>query len=240
MPRPESTAETGTSLGNVVRSLLFYILFYAGSVPCVLAAVIAVPFGPQILRSVVRGWSRWHRVCVRWILDIRIVCEGQPPEGAVLFAYKHESFFEAIDLPCEIGFPAVFAKAELMRIPLWGLVADRYGNVPVERAEGAKALRAMRAAALKHTQVGRPLAIFPEGTRVPHGTQPPLQSGFAGLYKLIGLPVVPVAVNSGPLYHRRWKRRGTITVRYGETIPPGLSRAEVEERVRTAINALND
>lgn len=224
---------------EVVRSLVFYGLFYGGSIFCVLAAVLAVPLGPKILRSVVRGWSLWHRFCVRWILGIRIVCEGQPPEGAVLFAYKHESFFEAIDLPCEIGFPAVFAKAELMRIPLWGLVADRYGNVPVERSEGAKALRAMLAAAQKHTELGRALAIFPEGTRVPHGTRPPLQAGFAGLYKLLGLPVVPVAVNSGPLYHRRWKRPGTITVRYGETIPPGLSRAEAEERVHAAINALN-
>lgn len=224
---------------EVVRSLAFYVLFYAGSVFFVVSAVLVLPLGARVLREVVRGWSRWHRWCVRWLLDIRIRCIGSPPEGAVLFAYKHESFFEAIDLPCEIGFPAVFAKAELMRIPLWGLVAQRYGNVPVERGEGAKALRAMRAAAQEHTKLGRPLAIFPEGTRVPHGTAPALQSGFAGLYKLLGLTVVPVAVNSGPLYHRRWKRPGTITVRYGEPVPPGLSRDEAEARVHAAINALN-
>jgi 1-acyl-sn-glycerol-3-phosphate acyltransferase len=68
---------------------------------------------------------------------------------------------------------------------------------------------------------------------------PGLQSGFAGLYKLIGLPVVPIAVDSGPLYHRRFKCRGTITYRIGETIPPGLPRAEIEARVHAAINALN-
>jgi 1-acyl-sn-glycerol-3-phosphate acyltransferase len=59
---------------NVVRSLIFYVVFYGGSIPCVLGAVAAVPFGPKILRSVVRGWSRWHRFCVRWILGIRIEC----------------------------------------------------------------------------------------------------------------------------------------------------------------------
>ena len=87
---------------------------------------------------------------------------------------------------------------------------------------------------------GRPLVIFPEGTRVKHGEEPPLQSGFAGLYKLLGLQVVPVAVNSGPLYHRLWKRPGTITYKVGEPIPAGLPRAEVEARVHEAINSLNE
>ena len=44
------------------------------------------------------------------------------------------------------------------------------------------------AAAKDLVSVGRPLVLFPEGTRVPHGTEPKLQSGFAGLYKLLGLP----------------------------------------------------
>ena len=97
----------------------------------------------------------------------------------------------------------------------------------------------MLASARHHADAGRPLAIFPEGTRVPHNTAPPLQAGFAGLYKLLGLPVIPVAVNSGPLYHRRWKRSGTITYRFGEPVPPGLPREEAEARVHAAMNALN-
>jgi 1-acyl-sn-glycerol-3-phosphate acyltransferase len=54
------------------------------------------------------------------------------------------------------------------------------------------------------------------------------------------LPVVPVAVNSGPLFRGFWKRSGTITYRVGETIPAGLPREEIEARVHAAINALND
>ena len=97
----------------------------------------------------------------------------------------------------------------------------------------------MIAAARAYLAGGRPLALFPEGTRVPHGATAPLQSGFAGLYKLLGVPVVPVAVNSGPLYHRMWKRSGTVTYRFAEPIPPGLPREEAEARVLAAINALN-
>ena len=54
------------------------------------------------------------------------------------------------------------------------------------------------------------------------------------------LPVVPVAVDSGPLYHRLWKRPGTITLHFGEPIEPGLPREEIEARVHAAINALNE
>jgi 1-acyl-sn-glycerol-3-phosphate acyltransferase len=97
----------------------------------------------------------------------------------------------------------------------------------------------MVAAAKRFSASGRPLVIFPEGTRVPHGAPAPLQAGVAGLYKLIGLPVVPVAVDTGPLYHRRWKRAGIVTYRFGEPIPPGLPREEIEDRVLAAINALN-
>ena len=86
----------------------------------------------------------------------------------------------------------------------------------------------------------RNLIFFPEGTRVPHGEVRPLQSGFAGLYKMLGLPVVPVAVNSGPVYHKRLKRPGRIIYRFGEPIPPGLPRPEIEKRVLAAINALNE
>ena len=75
---------------------------------------------------------------------------------------------------------------------------------------------------------------------MPHGQRPPLQSGFAGIYKLLNLPVVPVAVDSGQFYHGAWKHPGTIRIRFGEEIPAGLPRAEIEARVHAAINALNE
>jgi len=223
----------------VLRSLLFYAAFYLGTVGYVLGSILVTPIGPRVLRVVVDGWSHYHRWCVRFILGIRVQIEGDLPQAPVLIALKHESFFEAIDLPCLLDYPSVFAKDELMRMPLWGRVAASYGLVAVERDQGARALRKMLAAAKVLTAAGRPLAIFPEGTRVPHGSEPPLQSGFAGLYKLLGLPVVAGAVDSGPLYHRTWKRRGTITYRFGEPIPPGLPREEIEARVHAAMNALN-
>lgn len=222
-----------------LRNLLFYPAFYLGSVFFVLASVVSIPIGPAQLRWSVRGWSRYHRTCLRWLLGIRIEVEGTLSQEPVFYAVRHESFFEAIDAPAMYDTPVTFAKHELSVIPGWGRAAKAYGMIFVERDQGAKALRKMVSSAREYSQEGRPLVIYPEGTRTPHGEAGKLQAGFAGLYKLIGLPVVPVAVNSGPIYHRFWKRSGTITYRIGETIPPGLPRAEIEARVTAAINALN-
>jgi 1-acyl-sn-glycerol-3-phosphate acyltransferase len=223
----------------LLRSLAFYVLFYGGSVLLVIASVIAVAARPRWLHPVVAKWGGWHLWCVEKVLGIEVVLDGALPEGPVLVAVKHEAFFEAIDTPRLFTDPAVFAKQELFRIPGWGYSALVYGLIPVAREEGAKTLRQMLALAKQRVAEGRPLVIFPEGTRVEHGTAPRLQAGFAGLYKLLRLPVVPIAVDSGRLYHHAVKRPGRITYKVGEKIPAGLPRDEIEARVHTAINALN-
>lgn len=222
-----------------LRSLAFYGLFYGGSVFLVSAAVVAIIARKAWLRPVVARWSDWHLWCVENVLGIEVVLDGVLPEPPVLIAVKHESFFESIDTPRLFTDPAVFAKQELFSIPGWGYSALTYGLIPVARDKGAKTLREMIGVAKERVAEGRPLVIFPEGTRVEHGTQPGLKAGFAGLYKLLGLPVVPIAVNSSATYHHAIKRPGRITYKVGETIPAGLPREEAEARVHAAINVLN-
>jgi 1-acyl-sn-glycerol-3-phosphate acyltransferase len=225
---------------RVLRSLVFYAAFYSASVFFVLGTLLAYWLVPGTLfRAFPNGWSHFHRWCVIHLLGIEVRVEGGPIEEQALYALKHESFFEAIDLATLLDEPVPFGKEELFRIPGWGRAAKAYGGIAVQRDAGAKGLRTMLKDARVHIESGRNLAILPEGRRVPHGTRPPLRSGFAGLYKLLGLPVVPVAIASGPVYQRLWKGRGVIRVRFMEPIPPGLPREEVETRVLTAINALN-
>jgi 1-acyl-sn-glycerol-3-phosphate acyltransferase len=102
-------------------------------------------------------------------------------------------------------------------------------------------MRRMIAAAKLAKASGRPIVLFPEGTRVPHGERPELKAGLAGLYKILGLPVIPVALDSGRVWPRSAfvKRSGVVRMKVGEPIPPGLPREEIEPRVHAAINALN-
>jgi 1-acyl-sn-glycerol-3-phosphate acyltransferase len=224
---------------NAVRSLLFALLFYPGTLLYVLSVILLSPFGEKPVRVVVHAWSSFHHWLVRNILRIRMEWDRAIPEGAYLIAVKHQSMMEAVDTLHFARTPVVVMKRELTVIPLFGWVTRRYGVIGVDREAGASALRTMMAEAKAAVAAGRPIVIFPEGTRVPYGGAPPLQSGFAGLYRALGLPVVPVSHDVGRLWGRGFvKRSGTVHFKVGEIIPAGLKRPEVEARVHAAINGL--
>lgn len=225
---------------TALRSSLFLLVFYAGTILFVAAALLALPFGRSALRDVANRWARFHSACARAILGIRARVEGPLPQGGVLIAAKHEAMFETMEMPVLFRNPAVVMKRELARIPIWGWLAQRYGMIPIDRDGGAAALRRLLKAAGDATAEGRAIVIFPEGTRVRHGETPPLQPGFAGLYRALHLPIVPLALDSGRFWTRRLfgKKPGIVTFRFGEPIPPGLPRKEAEARVHAAINAL--
>ena len=222
-----------------LRSVLFAAAFYIGSFFIVTSGVLMAMFDARAVRSTTRRWARYHRWCAAALLGVRGQVDGQVPTGPALVAAKHQSMYETIDMLLLLREPIVVMKKELVDIPGWGWLARRYGVIAIDRAGGAGALRQMLAAAREAVASGRPVAIFPEGTRVAPGETPPLQAGFAGLYRTLGLPVVPLATDSGRAWPRRFvKRPGTIRFHFGAPIPPGLKRDDIEARVHAAINVL--
>lgn len=224
----------------MARGLAFKTLFYAGSAGFVLLAPFYAAVGRDALIPHVRRWVRFHDWCCRALLGVAYRIEGELPREPVLIAMKHEAMYETVQSLLLLDRPAPVFKRELMKIPIWGRALRSYGGIVVDRDAGAKALRAMLAEAKELIAEGRPILIFPEGTRVPHGESPPLKSGLAGLYRMLGLPVVPIACDSGRFLPKHGpKRPGVVTFRVGETIPAGLPREKIEARVHAAINALN-
>lgn len=224
-----------------LRSLLFALIFYPASAALVLIALALIPLGQRPMRAAIRFWGRMHRFLCHILLGQKVRIEGDLPQGPMLYVFKHESMFETIDLLCLLPDPVVVAKQELLDIPGWGTLARRYGMIGLRRARGTSAMRHLQEATRALEGSPRPICLFPEGTRVPHGQSPSIRAGFAAMYQLLGRPVVPVAVNSGLLSPRRGflKKPGTVVYRIGPTLPPGLPRKEAEERVHAAINALN-
>ena len=223
----------------VLRSLLYAAIFYPATFLWVLVGIAASAFGRRPTLAVVLGWTDFHHWLARYVLGIRVRVEGEVPRGSSLIAVKHQSMFETLEMVRLSGLPIIVLKKELSDIPLFGFLTRRYGVIPVERSAGAKALRNLVAEGKKAIATGRPVIIYPEGTRVPVGEQPPLRSGFTALYRALGLPVVPVAVDSGRLWGRGLVHKsGTITFRIGTTLPAGLPRKDIEGQVHAAINAL--
>lgn len=228
------------------RNLLFRLVFYGGSVPIVLTSPLSALFGWKAMVAHTHFWTSFHGWATRAILGIHVRIEGEPFGGPaldgtpVLYAAKHQAMYETLELGRMLRNPAIVMKRELADIPVWGWAARRYGVIVIDREASAGALRRMLREAKAALAAGRSILIFPEGTRVAPGDRPPLRAGFAGLYQMLKIPVVPIAIDSGHVWPRHGaKRPGAVTFRFGEPVPPGLPRAEAEARVHAAINALD-
>src|SRR5882672_5380923 len=111
------------------------------------------------------------------------------------------------------------------------------GMILVDCGAGSQALNDMAALAHPEIRSGRQLIIFPEGTRRAPGAAPRYKFGVAHLYAEIGVPCVPVALNSGLFWPRRAfiRRPGTIVVEILDPIPPGLDKTVFFARLQSDI-----
>lgn len=224
---------------TALRSLLYAAIFYPGTLLLCVIGLLGRLFGRGPMLAAVAAWVEMNHWLARHVLGIHVRVEGAVPPGPHLIAVKHQSMFETLEMVRLSKLPVIVIKRELADIPLFGWMTRSYGIIAVDRSAGSKALRALVEQGREAVASGRGIIIYPEGTRVPVGATPPLKSGFAALYRALGLPVVPVAMDAGRLWGRGLVHRsGTITFKVGATIPAGLSRAEIETRVHAAINAL--
>jgi 1-acyl-sn-glycerol-3-phosphate acyltransferase len=223
----------------MARSLLFNLLFY---VTTALFVVLGSPllFAPRrwaMAALAVHG--RFELWLLKLIVGTKLEVRGAEklPKGPCLVASKHQSAWETFALIPLFRDPALLMKRELFWIPFHGWFSHKFEMIPVDRDKGPAALRRMLREARKRVADGREIVIFPEGTRRAPGAPPDYKSGVVLLYDALGIPCVPVALNSGVFWPRRsLKRRpGTIVVEFLDPIPPGLPKAEFLKRLADAI-----
>ena len=229
---------------TAVRSTVFLTYMY-------LALIVVGLIGAPILlgpRSWIRKWVRGYLSMVwfgmRWICGVTFEVRGLEnlPRSGALVGSKHQSMWETIAFWTILPDPAIILKQSLALIPVFGWFAMGLGNIKVDRAGGAKALRAMLQEAEQRGREGRQVVIFPEGTRVKPGERPDFKPGIAGLYKSMKVQCVPVALNSG-VYLRKYcglRKPGRIIVEFLEPIPPGMGKAPFLELLHSRINTASD
>lgn len=227
-----------------LRSCIFNIVF---AVATIVLGIVGLPvlLGPQRWASAYgRFWARVCTTLLRVIVGLRWEVRGAPPQGAALIAAKHQSAWETLAFTLILDRPAFIMKRSLLWAPPYGPYLAKAGMVAIDRGGGAKTIRSMMAAAADMAASGRPIVIFPEGTRKAPDAAPDYHPGVAALYRGLEAPLVPVALNSGVFWGRNSfaKRPGKIVVEFLEPIGPGLDRrafmALLEDRVETATRRL--
>lgn len=230
----------------MLRALLFNVFFITWTAVLTVLYLAFLPFPWRFLSSAVAWWAGTVLFVLRHLVGLDYVVRGREnlPAGPAIVAAKHQSAWDTVVISVLMDHPAVVLKRELFWIPVWGWLARRCGMIAVDRAAGASALKRMMAAARARAADGRKIVIFPQGTRTAPGTHRAYLPGVAALYGQLGLPVVPMALNSGVFWGRRafLKRPGVITVEFLPPIAPGLKRAEfmaeLERRIETASDRL--
>ncbi|MFN4098546.1 MAG: lysophospholipid acyltransferase family protein [Pararhodobacter sp.] len=227
-----------------VRSLIFSFQAYAMMVP------MALFFLPWALVSrngawgAVHAWCRWVRWTASWMVGLKSEIRGEVPQGEVMIAAKHQSFFDIILLCSVLPRPKFIMKKQLLWAPIVGWYALRIGCVPVDRGKRGAAIKTM----VKHVRSGTlepgQLIIFPQGTRVAPGVKTDYKVGVAVLYQELGVPVVPAACNVGVFWPRQriYRAPGLAVVEFLPVIPAGIPMrefiAQVQEVVETRSDAL--
>ncbi|GHA26031.1 1-acyl-sn-glycerol-3-phosphate acyltransferase [Devosia pacifica] len=230
------------TLIQATRSALFYILFIGQTV---LLALVIGTIGLIYRRrtpvgwALARYWCRSNSWLMHAIAGVGTNVSGMEniPEGGCIIAAKHQSDWDVFAIFPHTGRPAYVAKKELMRIPFFGWAAKSLDCIEVDRKKGAEAIPLMMLQAKGAIERGCKIVIFPEGTRKAPLAPPDYRFGVARMYAELGVPVVPVALNSGLFWGRNslilWP--GTAQARFLEPIAPGLPPKEMLERLKKAI-----
>jgi 1-acyl-sn-glycerol-3-phosphate acyltransferase len=225
-----------------LRSALFLIWFASISIIMNVGLLPLLLLPPGATLTAAHIWARLTLFGLKWIAGTELEVRGTFGDRRVLVAAKHFSMWETVAFLCLLPRPAIVIKQSLLRIPLYGWYSRKMRMIAIDRSAGAKAIRIMATEAKRALDEGRPIVIFPEGTRTKPGAAPDYKPGVAALYALLGVPCVPVAHNSGLFWSGFFKRPGRIVVEFLDPIPPGLPRQrfmeELERRIEEASKRL--
>jgi 1-acyl-sn-glycerol-3-phosphate acyltransferase len=170
---------------------------------------------------------------------------GFDPQRTSFFMVNHVNLFDPFILYCAI--PQLVRGWELeshFKIPAYGWLMKRFGNVPVPDVRRPSDLKRMWRLTQDAVNGGTSLIIFPEAKRTRDGHLSEFQDGGFRVAQQLGVPIVPVSLVGSFQHHRtgHWMLwPATVTVHLHDTIDTeGLSKDAVpalRDRVREIISA---
>ena len=221
---------------TALRSLLFNLCFFGWSL---LAAVLFMPLFVFWPRYAGKPWAMVSLLLARVIFGItnEVRAREYIVSGPVIYASKHQSAWDTLIFLTLLSNPAYVLKRELLWLPLWGWYLWRMQMIAIDRASGASSIKHMIRQAKDALARQRPIVIFPEGTRTAPGVVPHYHPGITALYSMLGVPVIPVALNSGLYWGKNafTKHAGKIIIEFLPPLAPGMNKAEFMEKLQSTV-----
>ena len=223
----------------LIRSLAFNIAFFAWAF---ISAILFIPLfigGTKTARMVGKPWAELCLLLAKIFCGINYEIRGRENIAStpVIYASKHQSAWDTIIFLTLLPNMAYVLKKELLRLPFWGWYLWRMQMIAIDRSAGASGLKQMIRDSKAALAAGRPIVIFPEGTRTTPGSAPDYQAGITAMYSSLSTPVVPVALNSGICWGKNafFKTPGTIVIEFLPAIPPGMDKKLFASRLQNDI-----
>ena len=213
-----------------IKSLIFNIFLYIGIIIIFILALPTLILPAKFTLYCGKFLAYYIILILRLVLNTRVIFHGLENLEKVekfFIASAHQSMFETFVLQAPLRFPVFILKKELLRIPLFGWYLKKIGSIEIIRGTTTKK-NLNFFDKIKNTiqKNNRPLLIFPQGTRVKFDDRSPFKKGVGRIYDSLGIPCIPVALNSGKIWPKNSfiKYPGDIHISFLKPIEPGLEK----------------
>ena len=211
-----------------IKSLIFNFFLYLGIIFVFLIAIPTLILPNKLTLYCGKFLAYYIIFILRVILNTKVI----------FAASAHQSMFETFVLQAPLDYPIFILKKELLRIPLFGWYLKKIGSIEITREITTKEnLNFLDKIKETINKKGRPLLIFPQGTRVQFGEKIPFKKGVARIYETLKLPCIPIALNSGKIWPKNSfiKYSGNIHISFLEPIMPGKEKNQFAEELENKI-----
>ncbi len=231
---------TGFFVG--ARSLFFWTLsvlhFFPGTT---LLVFLATLFNPRRHDRVLRFFIRNVVRCTGARLEVRRA-PGFDPERTSFFVCNHVNIFDPMVIYSAI--PQFVRGLELeshFRVPVYGWLMERFGNVPVPVTRSSATMRLLKERCREALDDEISLIVFPEGTRTRDGRVGPFRPGVFRMAREFGVPIVPMSIVGSFELKRKtsWMLRpAKIVVHLHDTIEMEGMTIEDEKALRDRVHEI--
>ena len=224
-----------------IKSLIFNIFLYIGLISIFILAIPTLILPDRFTIFFGRLSAKYIVLILKLIMNTKVIFHGEENLKKVDYffvASAHQSMFETFALQIPLNGPIFILKKELLNIPLFGWYLRKIGSIAIIRETTTKEnLNFFEKIKQRLKEKKRPLLIFPQGTRVKLGDQPPFKKGVGRIYKALDLPCIPVSLNTGRVWPKNsfMKFSGDIHISFLEPIMPGKDNDEFTKEIENKI-----